>query len=180
MSCSGTGFWGTAGALLLMPAARGEAAGVAATSLALGAAGLARGGFSVNHMDIAPQYAGVVMGISNTAGTLAGARAAGWAARALLLAAGAGLRHGTVIDVGMRHVWHMLELCGCRYVSAPRDDGSPASSRGAASCAPSFVPPRPSRPCAVHAVSELQTLNDLEQCAVRIHIRPCNCGASAR
>ena len=67
------GFWGAAGALLLMPAARGEAAGVAATALALGAAGLARGGFSVNHMDIAPQYAGVVMGISNTAGTLAGA-----------------------------------------------------------------------------------------------------------
>ena len=27
-----------------------------------------RGGFSVNHMDIAPKYAGVVMGISNTAG----------------------------------------------------------------------------------------------------------------
>ena len=69
------GFWGAAGALLLMPAARGELAGVAATSLALGAAGLARGGFSVNHMDIAPQYAGVVMGISNTAGTLAGAAA---------------------------------------------------------------------------------------------------------
>lgn len=99
-----TGFWGTAGALLLMPAARGEAAGVAATSLALGAAGLARGGFSVNHMDIAPQYAGVVMGISNTAGTLAGAPAAGWAGSALPLVAGAGLRRGTVIDVGARHM----------------------------------------------------------------------------
>jgi hypothetical protein len=45
---------------------------VAATSATLGAAGLARGGFSVNHMDIAPRHAGILMGISNTAGTLAG------------------------------------------------------------------------------------------------------------
>ncbi|KAE8660975.1 putative anion transporter 6 [Hibiscus syriacus] len=29
-------------------------------------------GFAVNHMDIAPKYAGIVMGVSNTAGTLAG------------------------------------------------------------------------------------------------------------
>ncbi|GJT46722.1 hypothetical protein Tco_0955437 [Tanacetum coccineum] len=28
--------------------------------------------FGVNHMDIAPRYAGIVMGVSNTAGTLAG------------------------------------------------------------------------------------------------------------
>eukprot|EP00983_Pelagomonas_calceolata_P046302 1140097-Pelagomonas_calceolata.AAC.2 len=46
--------------------------GIAATTLTLGALGFARGGFSVNHMDIAPKYAGVVMGISNTAGTLSG------------------------------------------------------------------------------------------------------------
>ncbi len=46
--------------------------GVAATSVALGFLGCARGGFSVNHMDVAPRYAGVLMGISNTAGTLAG------------------------------------------------------------------------------------------------------------
>ena len=67
------GFWGAAGALVAMPLARGVAAGVCATSAVLGAAGLARGGFSVNHMDIAPRHAGVVMGVSNTAGTLAGA-----------------------------------------------------------------------------------------------------------
>ncbi|CAL8466206.1 g5742 [Coccomyxa elongata] len=66
------GFWGTAGALLLMPMAGSAAGGVAATSLALGAAGFARGGFSVNHMDIAPRHAGVFMGLSNTAGTIAG------------------------------------------------------------------------------------------------------------
>ena len=59
---------------MLMPAAHGPAQGIVATTLTLTMAGLARGGFSVNHMDIAPRHAGVVMGISNTAGTLAGAR----------------------------------------------------------------------------------------------------------
>lgn len=53
----------------------------ACSSIALGFAALARGGFSINHMDIAPRHAGVLMGISNTAGTLAGAfgvRVSGW------------------------------------------------------------------------------------------------------
>ena len=63
---------GAAGALVVMPAANGVGEGVAATTVALGCAALARGGFSVNHMDIAPRYAGIVMGFSNTAGTLAG------------------------------------------------------------------------------------------------------------
>lgn len=128
------GFLAAAGALMLMPAAKGYLNGVAATTLTLGALGFSRwvpacssittrlwnkvhicahnvtyvatmgltwpsstssarswadgpccwlslsvlpfaalclscrGGFSVNHMDIAPKYAGVVMGISNTAG----------------------------------------------------------------------------------------------------------------
>ena len=55
-----------------MPQAGSVGAGVAITSVALGFLGCARGGFSVNHMDIAPKFAGVLMGISNTAGTLAG------------------------------------------------------------------------------------------------------------
>ena len=55
-----------------MPQAGSVGAGVAITSVALGFLGCARGGFSVNHMDIAPTLAGVLMGISNTAGTLAG------------------------------------------------------------------------------------------------------------
>lgn len=59
-------------ALMFMPKARSVASGVTATTFALGLAGFARGGFSVNHMDIAPKYAGILMGISNTAGTLAG------------------------------------------------------------------------------------------------------------
>ncbi|KAF6258996.1 major facilitator superfamily domain-containing protein [Scenedesmus sp. NREL 46B-D3] len=59
-------------ALMSMPLATGMVSGVLATTLTMGTLGLSRGGFSVNHMDIAPKYAGVVMGISNTAGTLAG------------------------------------------------------------------------------------------------------------
>lgn len=66
------GFIASAIALMVMPAAGGVTSGVAATTLTLGALGFARGGFSVNHMDVAPKYAGVVMGISNTAGTLSG------------------------------------------------------------------------------------------------------------
>ncbi|GMH45831.1 hypothetical protein BSKO_13794 [Bryopsis sp. KO-2023] len=66
------GFWGAAVSLMLMPLATNVTTGVLCTSLAMGFLGLSRGGFSVNHMDIAPKFAGVVMGISNTAGTLSG------------------------------------------------------------------------------------------------------------
>lgn len=69
---SPAGFLGAAMALMFMPRARTVTSGVTATTCALGLAGFARGGFSVNHMDIAPKYAGILMGISNTAGTLAG------------------------------------------------------------------------------------------------------------
>lgn len=66
------GFWCAMALMLLMPAATNVAQGLAVLTLCLGACGFSRGGFSVNHMDIAPRYAGVVMGISNTAGTVSG------------------------------------------------------------------------------------------------------------
>lgn len=59
-------------AIMFLPGAKSVPGGVAAITSVLALAGFARGGFSVNHMDIAPKYAGVLMGISNTAGTLAG------------------------------------------------------------------------------------------------------------
>jgi cyanate permease len=43
---------------------------VMAAGSALGA--FVTGGFAVNHMDIAPKYAGTLMGITNTAGTIPG------------------------------------------------------------------------------------------------------------
>ena len=40
--------------------------------MSLGCGGFAWAGFSVNHLDIAPQYAAILMGISNTLGTVPG------------------------------------------------------------------------------------------------------------
>ncbi|KAG8227727.1 hypothetical protein J437_LFUL008009 [Ladona fulva] len=45
---------------------------VACLTLAVGLGGFAWSGFSVNHLDIAPQYAGVLMGFTNTFATLPG------------------------------------------------------------------------------------------------------------
>ena len=41
-------------------------------SLALGGSGLGIAGFNSNHLDIAPNYAGILMGITNTAATVPG------------------------------------------------------------------------------------------------------------
>ena len=69
-----SGFLVTAVGLCLMASARKQEVmlAICSTTLTLSALGFSRGGFSVNHMDIAPGHAGVVIGLSNTAGTLAG------------------------------------------------------------------------------------------------------------
>ena len=67
-----TGFVAASLALFMMTGVRSSTAAVMLSSLCLGLCALARAGFAVNHMDIAPRYAGIVMAISNTAGTLAG------------------------------------------------------------------------------------------------------------
>ncbi|KAI3980728.1 hypothetical protein MKX01_025293 [Papaver californicum] len=59
-------------ALMALPRFRTSHGAVFCSSVALGFLALGRAGFAVNHMDVAPRYAGIVMGISNTAGTLAG------------------------------------------------------------------------------------------------------------
>lgn len=59
-------------ALMAIPVFRTSDGAVLCSSVALGFLALGRAGFAVNHMDIAPRYAGIVMGVSNTAGTLAG------------------------------------------------------------------------------------------------------------
>ena len=41
-------------------------------SISLGAAGIPLSGFNVNHLDIAPKYAGVLMGITNSFATIPG------------------------------------------------------------------------------------------------------------
>ncbi|XP_010686534.2 probable anion transporter 5 [Beta vulgaris subsp. vulgaris] len=59
-------------ALMALPLFRTPGGAIFCSSVALGFLALGRAGFAVNHMDIAPRYAGIVMGVSNTAGTLAG------------------------------------------------------------------------------------------------------------
>ncbi|XP_057965659.1 probable anion transporter 5 [Malania oleifera] len=59
-------------ALMALPTFRTSLGAVFCSSVALGFLALGRAGFAVNHLDIAPRYAGIVMGVSNTAGTLAG------------------------------------------------------------------------------------------------------------
>lgn len=66
------GFVVAAVALVALPLFRTPDGVVFCSSVALGFLALGRAGFAVNHMDVAPRYAGIVMGISNTAGTLAG------------------------------------------------------------------------------------------------------------
>ncbi|GJP39774.1 hypothetical protein CLOM_g24119 [Closterium sp. NIES-68] len=79
------GFFASAVALALTPVLKSVNGAVLCSSLTLGACAIARAGFAVNHMDIAPRFAGVVMGVSNTAGTMAGV--VGVAASGLILEA---------------------------------------------------------------------------------------------
>ncbi|WP_173205217.1 MFS transporter [Sphingopyxis sp. BSNA05] len=66
------GFGGSIAALLLV--AQAEDAVTAITIMTVGSAlgAFAVSGFFVNHMDIAPEHAGTLMGITNTAGTIPG------------------------------------------------------------------------------------------------------------
>ncbi|KAL6534119.1 putative anion transporter 5 [Orobanche hederae] len=66
------GFLVASFALMGLPLFRTPGGAVFCSSVALGFLALGRAGFAVNHMDVAPRYAGIVMGVSNTAGTLAG------------------------------------------------------------------------------------------------------------
>ena len=66
------GFAAASIALLALPGASTLNGTVALACCAMGSLALARGGYSVNHMDIAPRHAGVLMGLSNGAGSMAG------------------------------------------------------------------------------------------------------------
>lgn len=82
------GFSLAAVSLLLMPRATHWKGGVLYTTMALSALGLSRGGWAVNHMDIAPRHAGVVMAIANGAGTLAGVVGVAWTGQILEMMGG--------------------------------------------------------------------------------------------
>lgn len=69
---------------------------------AVGSFGITIGGFNVNHLDIAPRYAGVLMGITNTAGTIPGFL--GPAVVSLFLSASVSHRYRDGIAVVLSHL----------------------------------------------------------------------------
>ncbi|XP_063848011.1 vesicular glutamate transporter 1-like [Scylla paramamosain] len=58
--------------LLVVAFTRETTVAISALTLAVGFSGFAISGFNVNHLDIAPRYASILMGISNGFGTLSG------------------------------------------------------------------------------------------------------------
>jgi ACS family sodium-dependent inorganic phosphate cotransporter-like MFS transporter 6/7/8 len=66
------GFGGEAIFLVVVGCTRDRATAVIALIIAVGCSGFAISGFNVNHLDIAPRYASILMGISNGVGTFAG------------------------------------------------------------------------------------------------------------
>ncbi|KAI6188437.1 putative vesicular glutamate transporter eat-4 [Aphelenchoides besseyi] len=66
------GFGGEAFFMLFVAYTRSERVALISLILAVGCSGFAISGFNVNHLDIAPRYAAILMGFSNGIGTLAG------------------------------------------------------------------------------------------------------------
>lgn len=66
------GFGGEAFFMLFVAYTRSETVALVSLVLAVGCSGFAISGFNVNHLDIAPRYAAILMGFSNGIGTLAG------------------------------------------------------------------------------------------------------------
>jgi len=107
------GFFGACLALpciALVPEGNVSAAGVM-LSISLAMLGFARGGFSINHMDIAPDHAGLVIGLVNTAGTVAGVLGVTTTGALLKLYGGAGERYGWIIAMSLASL-----LCACGAV----------------------------------------------------------------
>jgi ACS family sodium-dependent inorganic phosphate cotransporter-like MFS transporter 6/7/8 len=67
-----SGFGGEAFFMLFVAYTHSEKVALISLILAVGCSGFAISGFNVNHLDIAPRYAAILMGFSNGIGTLAG------------------------------------------------------------------------------------------------------------
>ncbi|XP_051738136.1 vesicular glutamate transporter 1 isoform X2 [Ctenopharyngodon idella] len=70
MNCGGFGLEATF--LLVVGFSHTKGVAISFLVLAVGFSGFAISGFNVNHLDIAPRYASILMGISNGVGTLSG------------------------------------------------------------------------------------------------------------
>jgi MFS transporter, ACS family, solute carrier family 17 (sodium-dependent inorganic phosphate cotransporter), other len=58
--------------ILALPSIHSATAAVLLATVSLAGTGMGTGGFAVNHLDVAPRYAGILMGLSNTFATLPG------------------------------------------------------------------------------------------------------------
>ena len=65
-------FIGGAMPLLLLPSVTTPEQAIALVTISVACNGFGTGAFAANHLDIAPRYAGILMGISNTVATLPG------------------------------------------------------------------------------------------------------------
>jgi len=68
----GAAFTFAAVPMLVLPAANSPLVATILVTIALGGAALGVSGFAGNHLDVAPQYAGILMGLSNTFAQLPG------------------------------------------------------------------------------------------------------------
>jgi ACS family sodium-dependent inorganic phosphate cotransporter len=68
----GTAFATGALPLLALPMATSAGVAVLLVTLSIGGSALGSGAFAVNHLDVAPRYAGILMGLSNTFATIPG------------------------------------------------------------------------------------------------------------
>ena len=67
-----TAFGLGAAAVCAMPFAHSAVQAVVLATISVGGTAIGMGGWGVNHLDVAPRYAGILMGISNTFATLPG------------------------------------------------------------------------------------------------------------
>ena len=58
--------------MVLLPSVTSALVATALVTISLGGVSLGAAGYAVNHLDIAPQYAGILMGLSNTFAQLPG------------------------------------------------------------------------------------------------------------
>ncbi|MGH8014225.1 MAG: ACS family MFS transporter [Candidatus Binataceae bacterium] len=58
--------------LIVLPMVHSPYLAIALVTISIGGTSLCTGGFGVNHLDVAPRYAGILMGLSNTFATLPG------------------------------------------------------------------------------------------------------------
>ncbi|KAM6188298.1 vesicular glutamate transporter 1 isoform 2-T2 [Sarcoramphus papa] len=106
MNCGGFGMEATL--LLVVGYSRSRAVAISFLVLAVGFSGFAISGFNVNHLDIAPRYASVLMGLSNGVGTLSG--------MVCPLIVGALTRHKVLVIDGRGHLLGRLAAIVAKQV----------------------------------------------------------------